>query len=111
LDHRRGVNDAAARQKAIPFHENRVLVATGTALWAVTVGFCETFEKPTIDSGNESIVATPAIFIGGGELEKVMGHFHERVFINKEDECYEKTTIDCLDCFGDDSDHLFGSCR
>lgn len=35
------------------------------------------WEKPTIDSGNESIVTTHAIFIRGGELEKVMGHLHE----------------------------------
>ena len=32
---------------------------------------------PTIDSENESIVATNDIFIRGGELEKVMGRFHE----------------------------------
>jgi len=30
-----------------------------------------------MNSKCEFIVATPAIFIGGGELEKVMGHFPE----------------------------------
>ena len=49
----------------------RVLVATVTALWAVTAGLL-TFEMPTIDSRNESIVATSAIFIGGSELKEVM---------------------------------------
>ena len=39
-------------------------------------GFFDPFGKPTIDSRNESIVATPAIFIGGGELEKVRGHLY-----------------------------------
>jgi hypothetical protein len=30
-----------------------------------------------MNSEYEFIVATPAIFIGGGELEKVMAYFHE----------------------------------
>jgi hypothetical protein len=37
-----------------------------------------TKEKPTMNSEYEFIVATPtsAIFILGGELENVMGHFY-----------------------------------
>jgi hypothetical protein len=33
-----------------------------------------TYKKPTTNSEYEFIVATPAVFICGGELEKVMGH-------------------------------------
>jgi hypothetical protein len=45
-------------------------------LW-VCRGLLTTYEKPTMNSEYEFIVATPAIFIGGGDLKKVMGHSYE----------------------------------
>jgi hypothetical protein len=56
----------------------RVLVATTNQFW-VCRGLLTTYEKPTMNSEYEFIVATPGIFISGGELEKVMGHFNEYV--------------------------------
>ena len=58
------------------------------AVPAVTVGFCDPFEKPTIDSGNESIVATNAIFIRGGEVENVMGPSHENGCLSRHDKSH-----------------------
>jgi hypothetical protein len=55
-----------------------VLVATVTALGdggpRSNRGLLCPLKKPTIDSRSKSIVATPAIFFCGGELEKGMGH-------------------------------------
>jgi hypothetical protein len=39
-------------------------------------GLLTTYEKPTMNSEYEFIVATPAIFIRSCKLEKVMGHFY-----------------------------------
>jgi hypothetical protein len=50
--------------------------ALGTAVPPVTVGFFKPFEKPTIDSGSKSIVATPAFFIGDGAPNRHMANFH-----------------------------------
>ena len=53
------------------FYENPVLVATVTALGDggphSNRGHLCSIEKPTIDSKSESIVATPAVFIRGGD--------------------------------------------
>jgi hypothetical protein len=40
--------------------------ATRQCAFGSNPGVLDPMEKPTIDSGNESIVATPAFFIGGG---------------------------------------------
>ena len=40
-------------------------------------GLLNRYEKPTMTSEFEFIVATPASLICVGELEKVMGHFHD----------------------------------
>jgi hypothetical protein len=58
------------------FHENAGL-GSHDKLRLVCRGFLTTYEKPTTNSEDEFIVATPAIFIRGGEPEKVMGDFHE----------------------------------
>ena len=63
------------------------LVATVTALGdggpRSNRGHWSPSKKPTIDLRSESIVATPAIFIGGGEVEDVLGHFNEKADENR----------------------------
>ena len=41
-------------------------------------GLLTTHEKPTMNSEYEFIVATPAIFICGGEFENVLGQYEIR---------------------------------
>jgi hypothetical protein len=48
------------------------VVATVNAFLPVTVVFFDRFENPTIDSGNESILAITAIFMVGSDFEE--GH-------------------------------------
>ncbi len=50
----------------------QALVATLIAMFAESVGFL--YPRKTHGSHEALAVATPAIFIRGGELEKVMGH-------------------------------------
>jgi hypothetical protein len=61
-------------------YENPVLVATPTAFFREAWAFgcqekCPRFAATAV--ANPLTVATSAIFICGGELEKVMAHFHE----------------------------------
>jgi hypothetical protein len=56
------------------FYENASF-GSHDKLLLVCRGLLTAYEKPTMNSKYEFIVATPAIFIRGGELEKVMGHF------------------------------------
>ena len=58
-------------------YENAGFGSHGYCALGSNRGPFDPFEKPTIDSGNESIVATHAIFIRRGAIEKLMGHFHE----------------------------------
>ncbi len=51
------------------FMKMQAWVATVTAFWTVTVGLLILFETATIDSMNESIVATYTIFIHRGDLK------------------------------------------
>jgi hypothetical protein len=44
-------------------------------------GLLTTYEKPTMNSKYEFIVATPAILIRAGELEKVVGHLDENAHL------------------------------
>ena len=45
-------------------------------------GLLTTYEKPTMNSEYEFIVATPAVFIDRGGLEKFMRPFHENANFN-----------------------------
>ena len=74
-----GWNNGAKTGNGTPsFMKIGVLVATVTALGdggpRSNRGPLCPFRKPTIDSKSESIVATPAIFIGGGDVENVKGN-------------------------------------
>jgi hypothetical protein len=58
----------------------RVLVATPTAFFWEAWAFGYLGRSPrfaAITVANTLTVATPAIFVGGGELAKVMGHFYD----------------------------------
>ncbi len=63
------------------FHENASSGSHDKPL-LVCRGLVTTFEKPTMNSEYEFIVATPTIFMGGSELVKVMGHFHINMCFN-----------------------------
>jgi hypothetical protein len=54
------------------FHKNASLGSHDKPL-LVCRGLLATYEKPTMNSEYEFIVATSALFFGGGELEKAMG--------------------------------------
>jgi hypothetical protein len=58
------------------FHENSSFGSHDKPL-LVCRGLLITYGKPTMNSEEEFIVATPAILIRGGELEKVMKHSYK----------------------------------
>jgi len=59
------------------FYENASLGSHGYCALGSYRGPLDPFETPTIDSRNESIVATDASFIDRGDLKKVLGNFYQ----------------------------------
>jgi len=58
-----------------------VSLSSHDKLLLVCRGLSNTYEKPTMNSNYEFIVATPVIFNRDSELEKMMGHFHENAVL------------------------------